>query len=151
MNTSAVNTSITVHTTYDREMRSLLKKLKSDTIPSVATLRRILELTTSCKTAAFELLSIINLSLWKGLKSWSARSILISKAEGKEIRKLLVEIMTELLKIGFADIKRDPKLQRSNSNSTAAASSITSEARPLSNITNTYMNNKAGKSLKRKN
>lgn len=108
LNNSGLNSSSSGHSTYDRELRSIMKSLKSsESLPKLTQLKRLSELIKACKTAAFEFQSILQMSMWKQLKSWACKSSLSSKPEAPQIRNLLLEIMTEVLRIGYQDITKD--------------------------------------------
>jgi hypothetical protein len=55
---------------YDKELRSILKKIKNDFIPDVKSILRLTTLISTCKTAAYELYSYLMSNHWKYFRKW---------------------------------------------------------------------------------
>jgi hypothetical protein len=54
----------------DQELRSKLKKMKTDCVPELKELIRIYQIICLCKTAAFELYQSLVNSNWKSFRMW---------------------------------------------------------------------------------
>ena len=90
----------------EKEMKSLIKKFRSEEVPEVAILQKVLDIVNQCKSAAFELGKFLQQTNYKYFVTWI---LLISRwkqgaVKSKE-RKLIFLIVEALLRIANSDYK----------------------------------------------
>ena len=89
---------------FDKEARSILKKISSEPLPELRFLVRLQNLMDQCKAAAYEVYQQLMETQWKVFLKW------LSNCEGlerSEERKLLIQLLERLVYVSNKDFKRE--------------------------------------------
>jgi len=128
----------------------LLKKTKTDSLPTLSTLQKLFSLSQQCKSACFELSYFLQQKQYRTVLVWmklygQPEKHLLSLEVASNCKVILLKIVEHLLNSAQKDQKPQPKSRDSHRSTSLRkeAADISLQNRGLNNITSQFQNLKS--------